>query len=35
MEEAGIVDIEIQRMPFGVAHLYVGKATKSPDLEST
>lgn len=27
MEDAGIREIEIKRMPFGVAHLYVGKAT--------
>ena len=27
MEEAGLVDIQVERMPFGVAHLYVGRAT--------
>ena len=31
MEEAGISDIQVQRMPFGVAHLYVGKASHSTD----
>jgi demethylmenaquinone methyltransferase/2-methoxy-6-polyprenyl-1,4-benzoquinol methylase len=29
MEDAGIRDIRIQRMPFGVAHLYVGQASES------
>jgi len=29
MEEAGINKIQIQRMPFGVAHLYVGQASES------
>lgn len=29
MEEAGIEDVKIHRMPFGVAHLYVGRATES------
>jgi hypothetical protein len=27
MREAGISDVEIHRMPFGVAHLYVGRAS--------
>ena len=27
MEEAGLRDVEVQRMPFGVAHLYVGYAS--------
>lgn len=27
MEEAGLTDVQIYRMPFGVAHLYVGRAT--------
>ena len=27
MEEAGLVDVTVERMPFGVAHLYVGRAT--------
>ena len=27
MNEAGIINVDIQRMPFGVAHLYVGQAT--------
>ena len=26
MERVGIRDVEIHRMPFGVAHLYIGKA---------
>lgn len=29
MEEAGIQNIKIERMPFGVAHLYVGRASHS------
>jgi len=27
MEEAGVTDVQVQRMPFGVAHLYVGRAS--------
>ena len=34
MEEAGINDIKIYRMPFGVAHLYVGKASHSKKRNS-
>lgn len=33
MEEAGIGKVKIERMPFGVAHLYVGLASNSSDLE--
>ena len=29
MEEAGITNVRIERMPFGVAHLYVGQASES------
>ena len=28
MEEAGLSDVKISRMPFGVAHLYVGTANE-------
>lgn len=36
MEEAGITDVKVERMPFGVAHLYVGKASHSEfAVEST
>ena len=31
MEEAGIEDVKVERMPFGVAHLYVGRASQSPE----
>ena len=31
MEEVGIQDVKVERMPFGVAHLYIGRASKSPD----
>ena len=30
MQEAGIEDVQIHRMPFGVAHLYVGTASHNP-----
>ena len=30
MREAGLTDIKIARMPFGVAHLYVGYASDTP-----
>lgn len=29
MEEAGLTDVKVERMPFGVAHLYVGYATSA------
>ena len=29
MREAGLTDIKVERMPFGVAHLYVGLASDS------
>lgn len=34
MNQAGITDVKIERMPFGVAHLYVGRASKSDKKES-
>lgn len=33
MEEAGITDVKIERMPFGVAHIYVGYASGSEEVE--
>ena len=35
MNEAGLTDVKIERMPFGVAHLYVGRASHSADRSDT